>query len=347
MAVIVFTRDWFALHQRELCGILNTRVVGPYLRRQLGIRSNDQIVQFMPDAYHTYVGRVGPDLHKFHFVVHPRAPFAVRLRKALYPFWMGMHTWDELIGDRWCYPRLSFGFTAFSVTPDVSSGATTVDGWVGRLGATEAWATLIAGAGTNVNMTDGGASDYVGFASTITSNVFERLYRAFFHFDTSSIGSGNTVTDAQLAIDGQSKTDGNSATPDSNIYQSNAALDDTLATGDFATVGSTAFCDTAITYAAFTTNSNVYTLNAAGLAAVSITGITKIAARNANYDVAATTPAWVSLATSKYTIGMADTGGAAHTAPTLSGNYTASGRTSKNTRAWPLGINIGSGFRMP
>ena len=75
------------------------------------------------------------------------------------------------------------------------------------------------------------------------------------------------------------------------MYSSAPATDTAIVTGDYSTLGSTAF-STAITYAGFsTTGYNDFALNNDGIANISKTGISKFGARNANYDVANVDPA--------------------------------------------------------
>jgi hypothetical protein len=70
------------------------------------------------------------------------------------------------------------------------------------------------------------------------------------------------------------------------VYASNPAANDALQASDFATLGNTELSNI-IAYADFAIDGwNTFTLNAAGRAAISKTGVTKLGLRNANYDVA-------------------------------------------------------------
>jgi hypothetical protein len=121
------------------------------------------------------------------------------------------------------------------------------------------------------------------------------LTRSIFLFDTSSIPDSNSIDDATLSIYGYDKTNSFSGDePNINIYSSNPASNTALEAGDFDSLGETAF-STAITYTSFSTAGyNNFTLNASGIAAVSKTSVTKLGGRNANYDVANTSPIWAS-----------------------------------------------------
>jgi hypothetical protein len=70
-------------------------------------------------------------------------------------------------------------------------------------------------------------------------------------------------------------------------------------------MGSTAWSNV-VTYANWTGTYIDFTYNATGLGLISKIGITKTALRNANYDVAATLPAWISATYSALSGYMAD-----------------------------------------
>ena len=193
---------------------------------------------------------------------------------------------------------------SLTIYPDAGTGATTVDGFIKQFynddsGVT--WATIRGDAGTNVynTLTDGVycwiAADGVG-----RDDKWTELGRSIFTFDTSVIETGATVNSAILYLHGGGgKADGLSITPDINIYGANPASDNELVAGDFDSIASTAFCDTPVTYANWSINGfNVFALNAAGKAAIVVDGITKLGARNANYDVSGTAPNWVAGANS-------------------------------------------------
>jgi len=89
--------------------------------------------------------------------------------------------------------------------------------------------------------------------------------------------------------------------PDINVYSSSPVSNIALEAGDFDSLGSIAYCDSAITYDSWVTDDyNDFTLNAAGIAAVSKTAVSKFGLRNANYDVAETPPSWLSFSASAF-----------------------------------------------
>ncbi|MBA7713106.1 hypothetical protein ES703_122104 [subsurface metagenome] len=149
---------------------------------------------------------------------------------------------------------------------------------------------MLAGVGTNRN--DSGLTMEVSFTSHIDeAGKWTWLSRGIMLFDTSSIPNDAAIFSAILSLYGLAKYDMNSATPNINIYSSNPGSNIALVGTDWATLGSIPFCNTPIAYADW--NIGVYNdfiLNAAGLAAISKTGISKFGIRNANYDVVAVEP---------------------------------------------------------
>lgn len=176
--------------------------------------------------------------------------------------------------------------------PDANPETASVDGYVSRSVSSEIWSSLTSGAGTGKSDSGTFLANYI--AASTTSNQFAILYRNIMLFDTSGLPDTAVVSAATLSIYGASKADSLSAAPDSNIYSSTPASNTALANADYGNLGSTAF-STAITYSSISTSGyNDFALNASGISAISLTGISKFGLRNANYDVANSAPNWVS-----------------------------------------------------
>ena len=186
--------------------------------------------------------------------------------------------------------------STLTVYPDASSGATTVDGLVAYVSGAEAnteagWDNMIAASG-DFKRTDGYSSGlevvYLFQGSGANWNILGRYIATL---DTSALTSGATISAATFSIYGSAKLDPAANTPTVNVYGSTPNANNNLANGDYGQLGSTAYCDTALTYANQTTGAyNDFAFNATGIAAISLTGITKLGLRNANYDVASTKP---------------------------------------------------------
>lgn len=180
--------------------------------------------------------------------------------------------------------------SSLTAYPQAHPETTTSDAYLDDDTDNQTWADKIA-AGGDVVGSDGTDYRIAGFVSGSTSG-WQHLYRAVFLFDTSLLGPVAVKTGATLSLAGQGKADGLSATPNINTYSSNPASSSNPVAGDFDSLGSTAFCDTAVAYASWQTGGtyNDFALNATGLAAVDPEGVTKLGTRNANCDVAATEP---------------------------------------------------------
>lgn len=191
--------------------------------------------------------------------------------------------------------------SSITVYPDPDPETSTTDGWTGVSGQSETWAGLIAlNPGDDAVATDADAN-FFWIQSTATTDRFGRLRRGgMYLFDTSAIGDTDTIDSAIFSVKGNgSKTDALAIAPNVNVYSASPATNTNIIAADFNDYGSTAFCDSAITYAGWDTGAyNNFTLNANGKAAVSKTGITKLSLRNANYDVAALAPTWADSASS-------------------------------------------------
>ncbi len=223
------------------------------------------------------------------FRTHPK--YGKRLYFAFKPIWWAMHYWDEIFADSYA-PEYSFGFSTLTAYPDAHTETATVDGRVVQSGAAVDFTTLVAGAG------DGARDDFdnenaISILSSSTATKWNHIIRSIFLFDTSIIGSGATINSATFSLYGSGKADGIAITPNINIYTSAPASNAAIVAGDFDSLGSTAQCDTAITYAGYSTSAyNDFLFNATGRGNVSKTSISKFGARNANYDVANSAPTW-------------------------------------------------------
>jgi len=248
------------------------------------------------------------ELQDYDFRTHCK--FSKRAYYAFYPLWFLCHWWDMLIANKFA-PQLNLGFDEFY--PDAHPESTSVDGRVyhsyDEFTGTS-WSTIIAAAGTASGDSQSGAFCFHLLADNVaTTNRWRSLTRSIFLFDTSSIEDSATISSVVFSIWGYQKEDNLGMTPDLNVYSSAPASNTALAAGDFDSLGTTAFCDTAITYSGFSISGyNDLTFNSSGLASISKIGVTKLGCRNANCDVSGTTPAWIRSAYSQLACYYADDG---------------------------------------
>uniref|UniRef100_A0A6M3KMP0 Fibronectin type-III domain-containing protein n=1 Tax=viral metagenome TaxID=1070528 RepID=A0A6M3KMP0_9ZZZZ len=156
-----------------------------------------------------------------------------------------------------------------------------------RVNAGDTWAAIIAGAYQDGDAElDGESSHTIRIWAHTTAN-WKELSRAPLSFDLTSL-AGETVTIVAVRTKIYSKYDDLGITPNINAYGRTAP-------GNYEDFGAVAFCDFPVSYANITPGSTEsFYLNATGLAAVqaALGGTLLLGIRNANYDVAATEPAW-------------------------------------------------------
>lgn len=322
---LAFTPSWFKNHQRGLLFLCNAPVIKYWFRYVLRIHKFDcpidvKITALAPNSF-TYGNKTvletceqyrkhfhGAELKKwnrlhkkmdcngYHFAeqkttdfrTHPK--FAKRVYYAFKPMWWAFHAWDWLIADRWI-PAASFGFSALETYPGSIGVGNPCDGIVGKSNQNGTWAAIVAASGTFVNQPSEGYFIYNESWGNADPPYWKNLYRSVFCFDTSGLTSVATISSAVMSLRGSSKSKTLSDSPNINIYTSNPGATNALAASDYQTIGTTAQCDTAVTYDNFDTgNYNAFSFNSTGIGNVSKTGISKFAARNANYDASGTTP---------------------------------------------------------
>jgi RHS repeat-associated protein len=159
--------------------------------------------------------------------------------------------------------------------------------------SSEYFNVIRAGVGTYVSSIDN-PNNFAGMQSGTANSRWRALDRAVLTFDTSAIPEDHVIISATLSIYGSGKMDnGTAISPNINVYNATPASNYNFSASDYGQIGTTTQSDAAISYSGWNTAGyNDFVLNAAGLANISTTGITKFGTRNANYDVASTTPAW-------------------------------------------------------
>jgi len=201
---------------------------------------------------------------------------------------------EEILSDIDLSYPIEIGASPETFYPDANVESTSVDGYVSANAEDpyhgDDWSILINAEGSYANdysATGGGV--YWNNHATFGEEGFYELRRSIFLFDTSSIPTDATITEATLSLRGYSKAEGET---DINIYSSVPASNTALVGGDFNSLGSTPFSATK-TYGTWSTSSfNDFVLDANGRNAISKTGVSKFGCRSATHDVGGTTPTW-------------------------------------------------------
>ncbi len=198
---------------------------------------------------------------------------------------------DKLSREQGGYPVIIDDSSTFY--PDANS----VDGRCRRAGdAThESWANKRINAGVDASPTTTTAN--LAISSYATTDEWEALCRGVFLFYTAALPPDANITDATFSVYGVLQLDDLGITPSLNVYSSNPASNTNIVAADFNIVnwGTTAFCDTPITYANWKITDpywNNFVLNVAGIAIISKTSVTKLGLRESIYDAGAATPNW-------------------------------------------------------
>lgn len=207
--------------------------------------------------------------------------------------------------------------------PDPSPETTSVDGFTDAFNRNEPWADIITAPGGN-------SSDSVGqqnlrvWAKNVTDN-WEYLSHLHFLFDTSSIGSGQSVDSASLTLSLY-----RSASDDLgfnwNVYSSNPASNTALVNGDHDSLGTTAFSTAReVVTEHWDWTSIAMTFNTDGKNAVDMEGVSKfgIAMQEDRENGTYGDPTWVISDRSAITVRMAENSGTTND-PLLTVTHSAS-----------------------
>lgn len=297
---IVFGTKWFEKHQQKLLWLLNTPIIKYWFRWVMTIRSFDcrkdvTIIKISPNSFsavNRFLEDGTPEITT-DFSCHDR--YSKRLYHAFKPFWYLFHMIDWVAFDRYeKLTKLSFGFSTLTKYPLAS---TSLNGACKEETLTNyTWAQIRDGAGNGATTNPGTTLTPIGIFSDNLSGRWNSIYRGFVLFDTSALTADATISATVLSLYGTDKADTFSPAiaPDIQIYTSTPASNTVLANGDYTQIGTTAQCDSAISYASYNSGGayNDFTFNATGRGNVSKTGISKFGIRNANYDVANTAPTW-------------------------------------------------------
>ncbi len=186
--------------------------------------------------------------------------------------------------------------------PDIHPETTSVDGMMYYAIENQTWATVHDSAATYVDSSDVLLEPYVINSGT-NSGTWYQLGRSVVVFPTGNLPDSAIISAATLTLYGYDKGQISTYNPALNVYLATPASFTNLVVNDYlpANFGTTAYCDTSITYANWLTgdpgNPNSFNFNATGIAAISKTLSTAFGLRDAIYDVPNTPPTY---AQSKY-----------------------------------------------
>jgi len=180
-----------------------------------------------------------------------------------------------------------------TVWPDSHPESTSVDGGTANNNTHDTWTNRRNAAGSTAVDNSAASMTVAISTSHLTTNYWIRFSRAFLLFDTSDLGAGVTIDSAILKIVCITKGDAFGGLSHS-LVSSNPASNTAIVAADHTTLGTTNLsADWTVDSlsAGSPYNYNEITLNAAGLAAISKTGITKFGIR-VSADRTNSEPSW-------------------------------------------------------
>ena len=341
----MFNKFWFKKHQKKLLWLLNTPIIRNWFRYVLKINGNrssvgkNKITKIEPNAIF-WGGRYFKKKGKWclertvEFKTHNK--YSKRLFYAFSPLWYLFHCWDMTINFL-RLPALNLGYDTLTVYP-VAGANTPVDGRVGYTTPELTWANIRANAGNFAAVSDV-FETVIWLQGGATTNYFGYLLRGIFLFDTSALTANAVISSATISFFGKDKSDTLGATPTIALLASTPANTNNLVTADNTAFGTTRLADTDLTYAGFsTTGYNDFTLNAAGLANISKTGISKFGIKEGKYDLDNATPPWTANLLYHFQVYFADEAGTTND-PKLVVTYTIGGVVAVNPTL--LTMNVG------
>lgn len=173
--------------------------------------------------------------------------------------------------------------------PDGNPENTSVDGWVDRSDVTESFADIRSGSGNFSR--DAGSVNYAGIFPWTGTDEWNELLRGIVLFDTSSLPDDAVITSATLSLYVHYKQ--NTFNQSVGVTAAAPASSTALVNSDYniANFDSTRFASDVSIDSISVNSYNSFTLNAAGLAAISKTGISKFAIR-LSCDIDNSAPTW-------------------------------------------------------
>jgi hypothetical protein len=299
----VFSKDWFEKHQKKLVWFANTWFGRKVLKinKHLSSVGNRKIVCVYPSA-------IGWELKRSRRKIYYQQEFktnnkyAENLYEAFKPFWWMLHFLDWLFIDR-MIPKLSFGFDSLTFYPAAGANSP-LDGFVYQQGAYINYSLI--------HNESGGGHDEVGiqlYVRLTTNSVPSQFYdlnRAITLFDTSSLPNDATISEGTWSFTTRNGKQNGLGEPSYHLCAVAPNSTSSLANSDYGTFGSTSFGS--ISYAnipAYNNRAGI-TLNASGIAAISLTGITKFGFRD-SWDINNSfTGTWASSTNTGFTFFAAD-----------------------------------------
>lgn len=187
-----FTAEWFRANHKRLCWAFNAPLLGPWLRRGLGLRRDGKVTDIRPDSVviefepgrYEYNGWTGDVVSEYVY-------------EAAKPLWWAIHYWDEWVADRWM-PELSYGFDTLTTYTQTASATTRAfDMFIEASGSSFSSVrskSALAPETASFIVYEANPPAFVGsdhYSSCSRDGTFNIIGRTFLHFDTSPLAGTN------------------------------------------------------------------------------------------------------------------------------------------------------------
>lgn len=268
---------WFAFNQELLINIANTKAGRDLLCIP---QEYPHIVEIKKDCLVSFDGYESGGHGRFvaDFRTAPKFANVIRYRWSAFNAAARYFAGKDLNVSPLVKYAMSVHAATLTAYPDPHPETTTIDG------------TIFKGNSSNFATThDAATGEYTTDTSATHAMYWHRtggglyyIMRVVSLFDTSSLTASATVSAADFVLKHASSKDVRSNIDSWCVYSSNPASNTALTTSDFlySNFGTTAFSNSiAFSSMATSGNNDTYSLNASGLAAISLTSITKLAIR--------------------------------------------------------------------
>ena len=173
----------------------------------------------------------------------------------------------------------SIGNTTTTIYPDPHPESTSVDGYAAFDASGSSWATIH----------DAATSDSAADTPTISNGAYTGkvgagrwIYRAFFLFDTSSIGGGATINSATFSLYPTAVVTSSIGNEYISLASSSPASNTAITTADYDQVGTTKLAPDLNTSSVTLNTYNNWVLNATGTSTINGAGVSKFVLRHGN-----------------------------------------------------------------
>lgn len=264
-------KRYFTDNQEVLLWLANTSA-GKHL---IGAKPSDKIVKLSPNSFHRLEA-----IEKDKFILTGVFRTYENVAKELLPILtMSQIAQMPVRDEKWV--EHAAGLSLNNQYPIIYLDSATLysgtgDGWIIYDGTSSFSTARNAATGTNMSYT--GSTGFRDVAVYVNAGQYT-IGRTFLPVDTSSLTTSATVSDALLKV---KVYEFGGTSLNSVVVATTQASTSTLSTADYDAVGSTAFSNT-VTLSS--TGYKTWTLNATGIAALTLDGWTKMGIRNLQYDI--------------------------------------------------------------